>query len=92
MKLEHVDGQEKGDVLLFALSTCGWCKKIRLLLEEIGVAYNYVYVDLTEGEERNEVIENLKKWNTSLSFPTLVLNNEKSIVGFDKDTIVEELG
>jgi glutaredoxin len=92
MKLEHVDGQEKGDVLLFALSTCGWCKKTRLLLEEIGVAYNYVYVDLTEGEERNEVIENLKKWNTSLSFPTLVLNNEKSIVGFDKDTIVEELG
>jgi glutaredoxin len=92
MKLEHVDGQEKGDVLLFALSTCGWCKKTRLLLEEIGVAYNYVYVDLTEGEERNEVIENLKKWNTSLSFPTLVLNNEKSIVGFDQDTIVEELG
>jgi len=92
MKLEHVDGQEKGDVLLFALSTCGWCKKTRLLLEEIGVAYNYVYVDLTEGEERNEIIENLKKWNTSLSFPTLVLNNEKSIVGFDKNTILEELG
>ncbi|HSO26058.1 MAG TPA: glutaredoxin family protein [Methanobacteriaceae archaeon] len=92
MNLEHVDGQNKGDVLLFALSTCGWCKKTRLLLEELGVAYNYVYVDLTEGEERNEVIENLKKWNTSLSFPTLILNNEKSIVGFDKDTIVEELG
>ncbi len=92
MKFEHVDGQEKGDMLLFALSTCGWCKKTRLLLEEMGVAYNYVYVDLTEGEERNEIIENLKKWNTSLSFPTLVLNNEKSIVGFDKDTIVEELG
>ena len=92
MNLEHVDGQNKGEVLLFALSTCGWCKKTRLLLEELGVAYNYVYVDLTEGEERNEVIENLKKWNTSLSFPTLVLNNEKSIVGFDKDTIMEELG
>jgi glutaredoxin len=92
MNLEHVDGQNKGDVLLFALSTCGWCKKTRVLLEELGVAYNYVYVDLTEGEERNEVIENLKKWNTSLSFPTLILNNEKSIVGFDKDTIVEELG
>lgn len=92
MNLEHVDGENKGDVLLFALSTCGWCKKTRLLLEEIGVAYNYVYVDLTDGDERNEVIENLKKWNTSLSFPTLVLNNEKSIVGFDKDTIVGELG
>lgn len=92
MNLEHVDGQNKGDIILFALSTCGWCKKTRLLLEEMDVAYNFVYVDLTEGEERSEVIENLKKWNTSLSFPTLVLNNEKSIVGFDKDAIMEELG
>lgn len=92
MKLEHVDGEKKGDVLLFALSTCGWCKKTRLLLEELGIDYDYVYVDLTEGDERNEVIENLKKWNSSLSFPTLVLNNEKCIIGFDKDAIVEELG
>ncbi|MDP3624869.1 MAG: glutaredoxin family protein, partial [Methanobacteriaceae archaeon] len=92
MKLEHVNGEKKGEILLFALSTCGWCKKTRLLLEELGVDYDYVYVDLTEGDERNEVIENLKKWNTSLSFPTLVLNNDKSIVGFDKASIEEELG
>jgi glutaredoxin len=92
MKLEHVDGDKKGEILLFALSTCGWCKKTRLLLEELGVDYNYVYVDLTEGDERNEVIENLKKWNTSLSFPTLVLNNDKCIVGFDKAAIEEALG
>jgi glutaredoxin-like protein NrdH len=92
MKLEHVDGEKKGEILLFALSTCGWCKKTRLLLEELGVDYDYVYVDLTEGDERNEVIENLKKWNTSLSFPTLVLNNDKCIVGFDKASIEEALG
>lgn len=92
MKLEHVDGEKKGEILLFALSTCGWCKKTRLLLEELGVDYDYVYVDLTEGDERNEVIENLKKWNTSLSFPTLVLNNDKCIVGFDKASIEGALG
>lgn len=27
MKLEHVDGENKGNIILFALSTCGWCKK-----------------------------------------------------------------
>lgn len=27
MKLEHVDGENKGNIVLFALSTCGWCKK-----------------------------------------------------------------
>lgn len=91
MNLEHVEGQNKGEILLFALSTCGWCKKTRLLLDEIGVAYDYIYVDLTEGDERSDVLKNMKKWNKSLSFPTLVINNEKSITGFDKESILEAL-
>jgi len=91
MNLEHVEGQNKGEILLFALSTCGWCKKTRMLLDEIGVAYDYIYVDLTEGDERSDVLKNMKKWNKSLSFPTLVINNEKSITGFDKESILEAL-
>jgi glutaredoxin len=91
MNLEHVEGQNKGEILLFALSTCGWCKKTRLLLDEIRVAYDYIYVDLTEGDERSDVLKNMKKWNKSLSFPTLVINNEKSITGFDKESILEAL-
>ena len=35
MNLEHVDGENKGNILLFALSTCGWCAKTRKLLEEL---------------------------------------------------------
>jgi glutaredoxin len=91
MNLEHVEGQNKGEILLFALSTCGWCKKTRMLLDEIGVTYDYIYVDLTEGDDRGEVLKNMKKWNKSLSFPTLVINNEKSITGFDKESILEAL-
>ena len=37
MNLEHVDGENKGNILLFALSTCGWCAKTRKLLEELKV-------------------------------------------------------
>ncbi|MCK9151931.1 glutaredoxin family protein [Methanobacterium alcaliphilum] len=92
MKLEHVDGKNKGDVLLFALSTCGWCKKTRGLLDDLNIAYDYIYVDLIDGEERKEVLENLKKWNPSLSFPTLVLNEERAIIGFDQTSIQGALG
>ena len=92
MAMEHVEGKNKGNVVLYALSTCGWCKKTRMLLEELGVEYNYVYVDLTEGEERSKVIEDVQKWNPQVSFPTVVINNKDVIVGFKEDEIKEKLG
>lgn len=92
MKLEHVDGKDKVDILLFALSTCGWCKKTRMLLESEEVAYDYIYVDLTEGEERKEAIDELSKYNEEQSFPTLILNSGEAVVkGFEEDQIKEAL-
>jgi glutaredoxin len=91
MAMEHVEGKNKGNVVLYALSTCGWCKKTRMLLEDLGVEFNYVYVDLTEGEERSKVIEDVQKWNPQLSFPTVVINNKDVIVGFKEDEIKEKL-
>ncbi len=91
MAMEHVEGKNKGNVVLYALSTCGWCKKTRMLLENLGVEFNYVYVDLTEGEERSKVIEDVQKWNPQLSFPTVVINNKDVIVGFKEDQIKEKL-
>lgn len=92
MPMQHVDGQNKGKVVLYALSTCGWCKKTRMLIEDLGVEYDYIYVDLLEGEERQEIIEQVKKWNPQLSFPTLILNDEESIIGFNEDRVRESLG
>jgi glutaredoxin len=94
MNLDHVDGENRGEVLLFALSTCQWCRKTRALLEEINVAYDYIYVDLTEGAERDETVEELEKWNPSVSFPTIVIDKdpEKTIIGFEEDKIREVLG
>jgi glutaredoxin-like protein NrdH len=87
MKLEHVDGENKGKILLFALSTCGWCAKTRKHLEELKVEYDYIYVDLTEGKERNETVENLQKYNEAISFPTIVYNDEDVIIGYKPEEI-----
>jgi len=92
MSMEHVDGENKGKVVLFALSTCGWCKKTRMLLEDLGAEYDYVYVDFLQGEERQKVIKQVEKWNPQLSFPTLVINDEETIVGFNEDKVREILG
>lgn len=92
MDLQHVNGENKGKLVLFALSTCGWCKKTRMLMEEMGAEYDYVYVDLLQGADRDEAVEALKIWNPQLSFPTLVINDQECIVGFDQDKIREILG
>lgn len=91
MELQHIEGQNKGKLMLFALSTCGWCKKTRALIEELNADYSYVYVDLLHGKEREEVINMVKKWNPQVSFPTLVINDKKCIVGFKEDEIREAL-
>ena len=91
MPMQHVDGVNKGKIMLYALSTCGWCRKTRMLLEDLGVEYEYIYVDLLEGDERNEIVEQVKKWNSDLSFPTLVIDNDKTIIGFNEEGIKEAL-
>lgn len=88
----HVTGEEKGRIMLFALSTCVWCRKTRALLDQLGVAYEYVYVDLLAGAERDRVLAEMARWNPQESFPTLVIDDERAILGFKEGEIREALG
>ena len=40
MELKHVPGKDKGKIMLYALSTCGWCQKVKRFLNNLGVEYN----------------------------------------------------
>jgi glutaredoxin-like protein NrdH len=88
----HVDGENRGAIKLYALSTCGWCRKTKALLNELGVEYEYRDVDLLAGAEREEAIGQIERWNPARSFPTMVINDTQSIVGFKPDKIKEVLG
>ncbi len=92
MATEHVDGKDKGNVMLYALSTCGWCNKTKELLRQMGIAFDFVYVDLLEGSEQDDAITVVEKFNPQGSFPTLVIDNRKVIVGFREQEIREALG
>ena len=92
MQMKHIEGEKKGDVKLYALSTCGWCKKTKGLLGELEVEYSYIDVDLLEGSDKKEVMDEVKRHNPKCSFPTLVINDKKCIVGFKEDQIKEAIG
>lgn len=90
--MEHCDGKDKGSVVLYALSTCGWCARTKELLRQMGVAFDFAYVDLLDGKEQDDAITAVEKFNPAGSFPTLVINNSRVIVGFREDEIREALG
>jgi len=78
-------------VKLYTLSTCGHCKSTKKLLNDCTVHYEFVDVDLLEGEERKLILEDIKKINPRCSFPTLIIG-DKVIVGFKENDIKEALG
>jgi glutaredoxin-like protein NrdH len=92
MDIVKVEGNNKGDVFLYALSTCIWCKKTKRLLDELGVAYSYVYVDLLEGDELEMAKKDIMKYNPECSFPTMVINGASCILGFKEEEIRKVLG
>jgi glutaredoxin len=91
MAVVHVPGKNLGHIMLYALSTCGWCAKTKKLLDDLGVEYDFEYVDHLQGEEKEQSIQEIKSWNPSCSFPTLVINDETCIVGYKEDEIKEVL-
>lgn len=90
--LEEVNGKNKDhDLLLYALSTCGWCKKARKYLEDCDYEYRYVYVDLLEGDTLKDVVSEVEKHNPKKSFPTLIIDGDVVVAGFDKNNYGEKL-
>jgi glutaredoxin-like protein NrdH len=90
MAINHIDGNDKGQLMLYTLSTCGWCKKTKALLQELNVAFDFMEVDTLDKEARASTLEEIKKWNPACTFPSLIVNNESCIVGF-KETKLREL-
>ena len=79
------------EVKMYTLSTCSHCKATKKFLSDCEVRYDFVDVDLLEGEERQAIIEDVKKFNPRCSFPTIIIG-DRVIVGFKEDEIREALG
>ena len=78
-------------VKLYSLSTCSHCKSTKKFLSDCTIRYDFVDVDLLEGEERKAILEDVKKFNPKCSFPTIIIG-DVVIVGFKENEIREALG
>ena len=78
-------------VFLYALSTCGHCKNTKRLLDEKGVKYDFIDVDMLPKDEMNKVLDDVRKVNPQCAFPTLLVG-DKVIIGYRELEILEALG
>jgi len=86
-QIKKVAGKKIGDILIYALSTCIWCRKAKQLFKDLGVEYSYVDVDLLQGKDQEEAVAEIMKLSGMQSFPTIVLDNNKMILGFKEQEI-----
>ena len=79
-------------ILCYGLSTCIHCKHAREFLDQHKEMYKFIYVDLLEGEERNEALNKMRQYNPQLSFPTIIIDDgERVIVGFQREELLQYL-
>ena len=87
-----VKGKQSGhDILLYALSTCIWCNKTKKLLDTMGLEYQYLWVDKIIGKNEDEVMAEVRRFNPECTFPTMVIDGKKCIVGFKEPEIRKAL-
>ena len=87
----HVQGKNKGNVILYAISTCLWCKKTKRLFNDLGIEYFYVDVDLIPENQKKEVREKVIRLKQKAVYPCIVINN-KCIPTYNEEEIKKELG
>ncbi|BBD08930.1 glutaredoxin family protein [Desulfovibrio ferrophilus] len=79
-------------VTVYALSTCIHCKHTKEYLDSMGITYACIHVDQLTGDERKDAVEQVKKYNPSASFPTVVIDEDCVVVGYKKDELKKHLG
>lgn len=92
IKFTHVDGDSTKKVILYALSTCGWCRKAKEYLNKLGVAYDFVEADLVDDKTSQEIEAEVIKWSKKEIYPTIVIDNKEGFIATDLDRVKKALG
>lgn len=83
--------EELKEIRLITLSTCFFCNTLKRQLKEAGFDYTFTDLDLLPDEERQEQMDEIRKFNPEESFPIVIIGNT-AIVGYQEERIKKELG
>jgi glutaredoxin-like protein NrdH len=88
-----VDGpRDIGDIKIFALSTCVWCKRAKAFFGTRGIRYSYIDVDTLDYDAMADAKAMQRQFNPRGSYPTVVIDESTCIVGYDEQKLLELYG
>ena len=80
------------EITVFALSTCGFCRRGLQFLRDHEIKFRYVYVDKMDPTQKDDTKKMLMDtFNERVVFPYMVLDNERVITGFTESVWKEQL-
>jgi glutaredoxin-like protein NrdH len=82
--------EQKKKVRLYSLSTCPTCKRVKKFLDGYNIKYELIEVDLLDSGEQWVTSKEVKKYNPTVTYPTLVI--EEVVLGLDEEAIKNALG
>jgi len=93
MPLSKIPGKKNNHkVVVYALSTCVWCKMTKQFLQDNQIEFEYIDVDLCEPEEKEQIRKQITSKVGSLNYPTIIVDDTVLVTGFRKDKLKEALG
>jgi glutaredoxin-like protein NrdH len=93
MQLTKVSGEnDKHKVLMYAISTCGWCKRAKRILNDMNVEYNYIDIDLCSQEEKEKIRTDISRRGGHLLYPTIIINDKILLTNPTEKELREALG
>jgi glutaredoxin len=88
MTIVKVSGNNrKHKVLVYALSSCGWCKLTKKFLKENDIAFEYIDVDLISIEEVRKIKQDILNRGEIISYPKIIVDDEIMISGFQEEKL-----
>jgi glutaredoxin-like protein NrdH len=71
------------EVTVYALSTCGFCRRGLQFLRDHSIGFSFVYVDDLSFEVKAKVKKELHdRFKKDVSFPFVVIDDKETLVGF----------
>jgi len=81
---------KKPKIKLYTLSTCSHCNRTKRFFKENNIEMEFTDVDLLSGEDRERIMNDVRKLNPDCSFPTICIN-DTVLVGFNEEELRKAL-
>ena len=80
----------KHNIMLYTISTCIWCKRLKIKLSAKDIQYSYIDIDLVPYMQKEVLKTQLREYKARLAFPMMFVDDE-FIPNDEIDTKIEEL-